>query len=213
MGGNAKGSVRVVKARRWTTDVRLPDGTVVTYGAGKEEALRMAREDLALGIKTPDKPKPDETDPKIHYRRYLVPLPRPKVRRLTYLRWLEGQFRSLVRDHVGPDADDAGTMTREQAESLFLNRTYALCCLAERFEPSGRFVGNGHHFAQRMSRLVADEFLKQWNERKPCDGCSHGRTAHDRDRPCAGGNIPRVAQEMDRTHPGRTCPGFVARKQ
>lgn len=58
--------------------------------------------------------------------------------------------------------ETAATMSSEDVLILVEQRVYKACCIAEKFEPSRRFRGNGHHFAQRMASHVVDEFRKQW---------------------------------------------------
>jgi len=134
----------------------------------------------------------DASDPRRHYARYLIALPGDRGKKKTYLKWLESQFQSLVHAHAHPDADEAGRMGRSDAEGMILQRVYDACCLAERFEPSGKFRGNGHHFAQRMSRHVADAFLKQWGGNEPCEGCSFWDPKANQDAPCATEHVPSI---------------------
>lgn len=83
----------------------------------------------------------------------------------TYVEWLESQYTSLSNPFIHPTVEEAGAMTKGDAVALIQHRVYDVGCLTERFEGAGKFLGNGHHFAQKISKEAADEFERRWNDK------------------------------------------------
>jgi hypothetical protein len=111
----------------------------------------------------------DMDSPMTHYLRHKATFPDNKQ---TYVEFLEGQFRAMAHEHMHPTAEEAGLMTVEQACHLMQERIYKTACVAERFEvgcPQGQvgciFLGNGHHFAQKVAETVKQMFVAQLKER------------------------------------------------
>jgi hypothetical protein len=84
----------------------------------------------------------------------------------SYTKWLEDQYEILAYPHQHPTEEERAEMTGEEAATAIAQRVYDAACLAERFEVGnkhGRFVGNGHHFAQKMYKAAEEEALLRWH--------------------------------------------------